>query len=390
MLKDMIVACGYYRQMANAVRALEIGVYDNLLLLFENHQDILDTLKMFKNAKHSPSVGPLTGADKQAFSALPRCGLAALHYLCTSLNPPNPFLDPQLWLEYFDLEPTGNAAEKINVRSNLEARIKNHFTSYDGILDSVRMEMAKSNAQLIKDTTTNDPGLRKMINIKIAARELVVFNFDTLKAFIIGMSQKGPLGSLDKICRVNDGAPQYGGPLQFDSSPHMVQQTSTWSSNTPSSTWSSSPPQFGNDRVFAALVNDGPCSYLHINVIKESEAYGPAGEWVLASASAASCTPVLADANDRIPVCTNCDTGAGLFRHPLHGQPHHPPFCDQPCRMCNHPPNSHAEHCIRYKGWLRARHLSGCRRSNCQSNCRSSRRKPHRLHRLLVVHFAAR
>ena len=36
--------------MANAVHALKIGVYDNLLLLFENHQDILSTLKMFKNA----------------------------------------------------------------------------------------------------------------------------------------------------------------------------------------------------------------------------------------------------------------------------------------------------------------------------------------------------
>ena len=205
-LQDMIVACGYYRQMANAVRALEIGVYNSLLLLFENHQDILDTLKTFKNAKHSPLVGPLTGADKQAFSTLPKCGSAALHYLCTSLNPPNPFLNTELWLEYFDLEPTGNAAEKINARSNLEARIKNHFTSYDGILDTARMDMAKANAQLIKDTTTNNPALRKIINIKIAAREPVVSNFDTLKAFIIGMSQKGPLGSSDKIRRVDDAA----------------------------------------------------------------------------------------------------------------------------------------------------------------------------------------
>ena len=144
--------------MANAVHALKIGVYDNPLLLFENHQDILNTLKMFKNAKHSLSVGHLTGADKQAFSALPRCGSAALHYLCMSLNPPNLFLNTQLWLEYYDLEPTSNAAEKINVCSNLEVHIRNHFTSYDSILDLVHMEMAKSNAQLIKDMTTNDPG----------------------------------------------------------------------------------------------------------------------------------------------------------------------------------------------------------------------------------------
>ena len=133
-------------------------MYVNLLLMFENQQDILDTLKTFKNAKHSPSVGPLTGADKQAFSALPRCGSAVLHYLCTSLNPPNPFLNTQLWLEYFDLEPTSNAAEKINVCSNLEVHIRNHFTIYDSILDLVHMEMARSNAQLIKDMTTNDPG----------------------------------------------------------------------------------------------------------------------------------------------------------------------------------------------------------------------------------------
>ena len=93
---------------------------------------------------------------------------------------------------------------------------------------------------------------------------------------------------------------------------------------------------------------------LHINMLDNSTTYGPAGEWALAAASAASCTPVLADAKDRIAVCTNCDTGAGLFRRPLHGQPHNPPFCDQPCRMCHHPPDSHAEHCIRYKGWLRA------------------------------------
>ena len=75
-LRDMIVACGYYRRMADAVRALEMGVYDNLLLLFENHQDTLDTLKTFKNVKHSLSVGFLPGADRQALSALPRCGSA--------------------------------------------------------------------------------------------------------------------------------------------------------------------------------------------------------------------------------------------------------------------------------------------------------------------------
>ena len=259
--------------MANVVHTLEKGVYDNLLLLFENHQDILNTLKTFKNAKHSPSTGTLTGADKQAFSALPKCGSAVLHYLCTSLNPPNLFLDTELWLQFFDLEPTGNAAEKINERANLEARIKNHFTSVDGIVDTVRMEMAKQNAQLIKDTTTNDPGLREMINIKIVALEPVVSNVNTLKSFIIGMSQKGPLGLSDKIRRVDDGTPQYGGPLQFDNSPQMGQQTSAWSSNTPSSTWSVSPPQFGKDGVFAAIVDDGPCSYLQINMLNDSDMY---------------------------------------------------------------------------------------------------------------------
>ena len=148
-LNEMIMACGYYQEMASVVRALEIGVYNNLVLLFKNHQDIFNTLKTFINAKHSPSLGPLTGADKHAFSALPRCGSAALHYLCRSLNPPNPFLDTELWLQFFDLEPTGNAAEKINVCSNLEARIKNHFTRPDGVLDSACMAMAKKNAQLI-------------------------------------------------------------------------------------------------------------------------------------------------------------------------------------------------------------------------------------------------
>ena len=86
-LEDMIVASGYYRKMADVVRALEMGMYDSLLLLFENHQNILDTLKTFKNAKHSLSVGFLTGADRQALSALPKCGSAALHYLCFQSAP---------------------------------------------------------------------------------------------------------------------------------------------------------------------------------------------------------------------------------------------------------------------------------------------------------------
>ena len=184
----------------------------------------------------------------------------------------------------------------------------------------------------------------------------MVSNYDDLKAFIIGMTQKGPLGSSEKVCRITDGTPQYGGPLQFDNSLHMVQQTSAWSSNIPPLTWSLSPPQFGTDRVFATLVNDGPCSYLQINVIDESEAYGPTGEWILAAFLTANCTPALADAKDRIPVCTNCDTGGGLFPRPLRGQPHNPPFCDQRCCMCKHPPDSHAEHCIRYKGWLHTCH----------------------------------
>ena len=354
-LRDMIVACGYYRQMAQAVRMIETGVYDNLLLLFEDHQDILDTLKTFKNAKHTPP-GTLTGANKQAFSALPKCGSAALHHLCTSLNPPNPFLDTELWLQFFDLAPTGNAAEMINERANLEARIKNHFTSIDGIVDTARMAMSKKSAQLIKDTTTNNPGLREMLNVKIAAREPVVSNFDTLKALVIGMSQKGPLGSSDKIRRVDDGTPRYGGPLQFDNSPQMRQPSSTWASDTSPSTWSQSPSQFGNDGVFAAIVDDGPCSFLQINMLHDSDAYSHKGEWILAATTAASRTPVLADAKDRIAVCTNCDTGGGPFRRPRNGQPHNPPFCDKPCRLCDHPPDSHAEHCIRYKGWLRARH----------------------------------
>ena len=97
-LDKMIIACRYHQEMASVVHALETGLYDNLLLLFENHQDIFDSLKTFKNAKHSPTLGHLTSTDKQAFSALPHCGSAALHYLCMSLNPPNPFLDTELWL----------------------------------------------------------------------------------------------------------------------------------------------------------------------------------------------------------------------------------------------------------------------------------------------------
>ena len=197
-----------------------------------------------------------------------------------------------------------------------------------------------------------------MINIKIAVREAVVSNFDTLKAFIIGMSQKGLLESSDKVRRIDDSTPQYSGPLQFDSLLHMVQQTSAWPSKTLLLTWLSSPPQFSDDHIFTALVEDGPCSYLHINIIDELEleAYSPTGEWVLAAASATSHTPALADAKDCIAVCTNCNTGTGLFRHLLCGQPHNPLFCDQPCCMCNHPPNSHAEHCIQYKGWLHTQH----------------------------------
>ena len=178
-----------------------------------------------------------------------------------------------------------------------------------------------------------------MINVKVAARKAVVSNYDDLKAFVIGMTQKKSLlGSSEKIRRVADGTPQYGGALQFDNSPHFVQQTSAWSSPPPSLTWPSSPPQSGTDRVFAAIVDAGPCSYLQINVIDESEAYGPTCKWILAAFSADNRTPALADAKDRI--------GGGPFPRPLRGQPHNPPFCDKPCRMCKHPPDSHAEYCI--------------------------------------------
>ena len=95
-----------------------------------------------------------------------------------------------MWLDFFDLKPTGNAAEQINERNNLEARINNHFTGPDGILDTARKEAAKKTAQLIKDTTTDNPGLRKMINIEVAAREPVVSNYDSLKAFVIGMTSE--------------------------------------------------------------------------------------------------------------------------------------------------------------------------------------------------------
>ena len=98
MLNAMIQACRYHQEMASMVHMLGAGLYNNLLLLFKNHLDIFDTLKTFKNVKHLPACGPLIRADKQAFSALPHCGCAALHYLCMSLNLPNPFFDTELWL----------------------------------------------------------------------------------------------------------------------------------------------------------------------------------------------------------------------------------------------------------------------------------------------------
>ena len=42
---------------------------------------------------------------------------------------------------------------------SLQARIKSHFTDYNSVLNSVHMEMAKNNAQLIRDMTSNNPGL---------------------------------------------------------------------------------------------------------------------------------------------------------------------------------------------------------------------------------------
>ena len=316
----------------------------NLLLLFKNHQDIFDTLETFKNAKHSPVLGPWTGADKQAFSALLSCGSAAPHYLCMSLNLPNPFLDTELWLQYFDLEPTGNASEKINACNNLEARIKNHFTGSDG---TACMGNAKKNAQLIKDVTTNNPSLRKMINVKVAAREAVVSNYGSLKVFVISMTEKKNLGGVsEKMRRISDSTSQYGGALQFNNSSQFVQQTSAWSLPPPSSAWSLSQLQFNNDHVFAAIVDDGLCSYLQIHMIDESEAYIHTGEWILAAISATSCALAVADAKDCTLVCTNSHTGGDLLPHPLCGQPQNSPFCDKPCRICKHPPDSHAEHCI--------------------------------------------
>ena len=73
------------------------------------------TLSTFKSAKHTVAINQLvTDANRQAFQDLLRCGSVALHYLCTSLNPHNLFMDTELWLTYFELEPTGNAAKKIN------------------------------------------------------------------------------------------------------------------------------------------------------------------------------------------------------------------------------------------------------------------------------------
>ena len=43
---------------------------------------------------------------------------------------------------------------------------------------------------MIKDVTVNDQDLHEMVNTKVAARELVVSDFDSLKHFTIGMGQK--------------------------------------------------------------------------------------------------------------------------------------------------------------------------------------------------------
>ena len=42
--------------MADAVHTLKMGVYDNLLLLLENHQDILDTLNPLLGQSPGPSI----------------------------------------------------------------------------------------------------------------------------------------------------------------------------------------------------------------------------------------------------------------------------------------------------------------------------------------------
>ena len=121
----------------------------------------------------------------------------------------------------------------------MEARIKNHFTGSDGLLDDAHVAMAKKNAQLIKDMTSDDPNLQEIINVKVAAREAVVSNYDDLKAFVISMTRKkSPLGSSEKVRRIADGTPQYSGTRQFDNSPHFVQETSAWSSHPPLLTWS--------------------------------------------------------------------------------------------------------------------------------------------------------
>ena len=52
------------------------------------------------------------------------------------------------------------------------------------------MQMAKKNAPRIKDVTADNPSLRKMINVRVAACEAVISNYGSLKAFVIGMTQK--------------------------------------------------------------------------------------------------------------------------------------------------------------------------------------------------------
>ena len=134
----------------------------------------------------------------------------------------------------------------------------------------------------------------------------VVSNYNNLKAFVIGMMQKKRSGATsEKGHRVVDDR-QHGGTSQFELLPssQLVQQTSAWSS--PS-------PQFGNNHVFTAIVDNGLCRWLQINMINESEVYGHTGEWILAAISAISRTPAIADANKCIPACTNCDTSGGLF-----------------------------------------------------------------------------
>ena len=80
--------------------------------------------------------------------------------------------------------------------------------------------------------TSNNLSLCKIINVKVVVCEAAVSNYDNLKVFVISMTKKKSLlGLSEKIHRVTDSTPQYGSMLQFNNSPHFMQQTLAWHSD---------------------------------------------------------------------------------------------------------------------------------------------------------------